>query len=263
WGYLCYFSHSSKKCPWPLAAPRLPPVFSPCSSESLARLPQLRAARPSSSLAWLPCRKPKPISDIVAAYSAGQRHFGENYVQELYEKSHSPEIQSQCPDIRWHFIGHCQSKNVKRLSQVNNLDTMETVDSEKLANLLHKEWTKTSAYESGSQLRVFIQVNTSNEEQKYGCQPNQVVGLAGHLLENCPAISLAGLMTIGSLEASHQAEDGNADFERLVLCRRELTAGIETWRRGAAGAEHGDVIKMGSTNVRVGSTIFGERNYSK
>ncbi|PAA89065.1 hypothetical protein BOX15_Mlig025098g1, partial [Macrostomum lignano] len=239
----------------------------------LQRIASAAAAASGGSAKQLPrlvaVSKTKPISDIVAAYSAGQRHFGENYVQELYEKSHSPEIQSQCPDIRWHFIGHCQSKNVKRLSQVNNLDTMETVDSEKLANLLHKEWTKTSAYESGSKLRVFIQVNTSNEEQKYGCKPNQVVGLAGHLLENCPAISLAGLMTIGSLEASHQAEDGNADFERLVLCRRELTATLKL-----GGEEHLELsmgmssdfelaIKMGSTNVRVGSTIFGERNYSK
>ncbi|PAA94604.1 hypothetical protein BOX15_Mlig010458g3, partial [Macrostomum lignano] len=199
----------------------------------LQRIASAAAAASGGSAKQLPrlvaVSKTKPISDIVAAYSAGQRHFGENYVQELYEKSHSPEIQSQCPDIRWHFIGHCQSKNVKRLSQVN----------------------------------------TSNEEQKYGCQPNQVVGLAGHLLENCPAISLAGLMTIGSLEASHQAEDGNADFERLVLCRRELTAALKLGGEEQLELSMGMssdfelAIKMGSTNVRVGSTIFGERNYSK
>uniref|UniRef100_A0A1I8GP38 Pyridoxal phosphate homeostasis protein n=1 Tax=Macrostomum lignano TaxID=282301 RepID=A0A1I8GP38_9PLAT len=228
----------------------------------LQRIASAAAAASGGSAKQLPrlvaVSKTKPISDIVAAYSAGQRHFGENYVQELYEKSHSPRSSRSART----FAGILSVI-------VNNLDTMETVDSEKLANLLHKEWTKTSAYESGSKLRVFIQVNTSNEEQKYGCQPNQVVGLAGHLLENCPAISLAGLMTIGSLEASHQAEDGNADFERLVLCRRELTAALKLGGEEQLELSMGMssdfelAIKMGSTNVRVGSTIFGERNYSK
>lgn len=233
------------------------------ANNSAATLPRLVAVS-----------KTKPIADIVAAYAAGQRYFGENYVQELFDKSHSREIQSHCPDIRWHFIGHCQSSNAKRLAQVSNLDTVETIDSAKLASLLNKEWTKTVAFESGRKLRVFIQVNTSDEEQKHGCQPDEAVQLARHVTEHCPAFSLAGLMTIGSLEASHQpaSAERNADFDRLVQCRTEVAEALRTPGSGdpvrlelsmGMSADFELAIKQGSTNVRVGSTIFGERNYSK
>ena len=99
-----------------------------------------------------------PAEDILSAYTAGQRHFGENYIQELIVKSNElPE------DIRWHFIGALQSNKCKMLvEKVKNLWCVETVDSEKKARLLE---AGASTIERKELLKVFIQVNTSHEER--------------------------------------------------------------------------------------------------
>lgn len=125
--------------------------------------------------------KTKPAESVIEAYKAGQRHFGENYVQELVEKSTHPEILSQCPDIKWHLIGHLQSNKINkvryaeiRLSQCKqhldfqvlklpNLHMIQTVDSEKLANSLDAAWSKLQPTPSDP-LRVLIQINTSGED---------------------------------------------------------------------------------------------------
>ena len=74
----------------------------------------------SQSVRLVAVSKTKPIEDIVEAYNAGQRHFGENYVQELVEKAHSDVIRTQCPDIRWHFIGNLQSNKAKKIACMIN-----------------------------------------------------------------------------------------------------------------------------------------------
>ena len=118
------------------------------------------------------------VQSILEAYSCGQRVFGENYVEELYEKANDAQITNNCPDIRWHFIGHCQSKKAKKLTgetihasdhpltfhltAIPNLDMMETIDSEKIATAIEKCWQNRS-----DQLKVLVQVNTSQEESEY------------------------------------------------------------------------------------------------
>ena len=77
--------------------------------------------------------KTKPKDLLIQAYEAGQRHFGENYVQELVEKSHDQEMLTKCPEIRWHFIGNCQTNKVKSLVSCPNLVVIETITSTKLA----------------------------------------------------------------------------------------------------------------------------------
>lgn len=74
---------------------------------------EIRTAKPS----LVAVSKTKPVEMIIDAYSAGQRHFGENYVKELYEKSTNELIHAQCPDIRWHFIGHVQSSSVNKVTR--------------------------------------------------------------------------------------------------------------------------------------------------
>ncbi|RHZ01344.1 hypothetical protein DYB37_009905 [Aphanomyces astaci] len=98
--------------------------------------------------------KTKPVADIEVAYGLDQRHFGENYIQELVEKA------PVCPsDIQWHFIGHLQSNKVKTLvAGVPNLYMVESVDSIKVASKLDKAWGER---QSGHPLRVMVQVNTS------------------------------------------------------------------------------------------------------
>lgn len=109
--------------------------------------------------------KTKPVDLIVAAYEAGQRYFGENYVQELEEKSSNSVILEKCKEIRWHFIGHLQSNKINKVLCLPNIYMIETVDSQKLASQLNKNWPKFGP--SGSKLNIMIQINTSGEDGNY------------------------------------------------------------------------------------------------
>lgn len=115
----------------------------------------------------------------------GQRHFGENYVQELQDKSQHPVILEKCKDIRWHFIGHLQANKVNKVLAVPNLYVIETVDSKKLATQLNKNWPNYRSPES-TKLNVMLQVNTSSEQEKNGVEPPEVTSLAEYIIKECP-----------------------------------------------------------------------------
>lgn len=108
--------------------------------------------------------KIKPASLIIQAYEAGQRHFGENYVNELSEKANDPQILEKCKDIKWHFIGHLQTNKINKLLGSPGLFIVETVDSDKLADNLNKQWGKIRKEEA--KLNIMVQINTSGEEGK-------------------------------------------------------------------------------------------------
>lgn len=242
--------------------------------------------------------KLKPASDILALHNppTSQAHFGENYVQELSEKSRLLP-----PTIRWHFIGGLQSNKAAQLARdVDGLWAVESVDSEKKAMLLdrgrrerdeRRRATQQKGGQGGEQretdtdgtvdtdadadvhpdpLRVFIQVNTSGEESKSGISPSSpaLVSLARFIRSSaCPTLHLQGLMTIGAIARSRAttAETENDDFICLRETRDrlaqdlglpdpadlELSMGMSEDFEGA--------IRLGSGEVRVGSTIFGER----
>merc|ERR1711874_397912 len=95
---------------------------------------------------------------LIEAYQAGHRDFGENYVQELVEKSQDKEMLSKCPDIRWHFIGNCQTNKVKTLLSSPNLTVIETVTSSKLATKINNQLSSSATERA---VGVFVQVNTS------------------------------------------------------------------------------------------------------
>ena len=214
----------------------------------------------------LPCRlvavsKTKPVSEIISAYQAGIRHFGENYIQELVDKSQDEEIKEKCPDIQWHFIGHLQSNKSKLLSSVHNLSMIETVDSVKLCDKLRNDYHFTLQ----NRLKVLVQVNSSDEEQKSGMQPEKVVSLVDYIINKCPNLDFRGLMTIGSY--SHDYELGeNPDFLVLLSCRDTVCKHLG-WTLDQMEVSMGmsndymHAIAKGSTNVRVGSSIFGARQY--
>lgn len=113
---------------------------------------------------------------MIEAYKAGHRHFGENYVNELWEKSTDEELLNTCPDIKWHFIGHLQKNKVNRILAVPNLYIIETVDSEKLANALNAKLVNLSK-EQEKNLNIYVQVNTSGEEGKL---QNNTLGIIGN-----------------------------------------------------------------------------------
>lgn len=196
--------------------------------------------------------KTKPAWMIQSAYDVGQRHFGENYVQELLDKSVAlPK------DIRWHMIGHLQSNKAKSLVKgVEGLYCVETLDSTKLATILDRACAEIKR----APLHVYVQVNTSQEASKHGVTPEGCIDIAKHVIETCPNLRLSGLMTIGMPDYTSTPEN----FRCLASCRDELCDALGLSQEDVElsmgmSSDFELAISMGSTNVRVGSTIFGTR----
>jgi pyridoxal phosphate enzyme (YggS family) len=216
--------------------------------------------------------KLKPASDILALRNppTSHLHFGENYLQELLEKSNSLP-----GDIRWHFIGRLQSNKCVTLARdVHGLWAVESVDSEKKATLLDKGWgqRRENAGEGGGdndKLRVFVQVNTSGEQSKAGIEPSDASKLCRFIRDKCPGLKLQGLMTIGAIARSKATtpETENEDFVCLRETRDRVVKELGLREGEGDGLELSmgmsedfeGAIAMGSNEVRVGSTIFGER----
>ncbi|KAG5946518.1 hypothetical protein E4U53_006573, partial [Claviceps sorghi] len=209
--------------------------------------------------------KLKPVNDILALHQAptSHEHFGENYAQELSQKA---ELLPR--SIKWHFIGGLQSGHCKTLAKIPNLFCVSSVDSLKKATLLNAARGTLLASEPAlSKLSVHVQVNTSGEEAKSGCAPGEeTVSLCREIINSCPNLHLLGLMTIGAIARSKAttAETENEDFVALTNQRDlvsvelgldkgslELSMGMSNDFEGA--------VTMGSGEVRVGSTIFGQR----
>jgi len=210
--------------------------------------------------------KTKPKELIIEAYQSGHRHFGENYIQEIVEKSSDPEILEHCPDINWHFIGACQSNKAKDLMKCPRLHSIETITSTKLAAKINN-----LAGELKKKVTVFVQVNTSGEENKNGLLPgDEVVKATKFILETCPNIKFGGLMTIGnlgnSLATTREPGEENPDFRSLIEMRKRLNEETKLdldmveMSMGMSN-DFEEAIMMGSTNIRVGSSIFGARTY--
>lgn len=208
--------------------------------------------------------KTKPVELILDGYSVGQRDFGENYVQELIEKANHPKILEQCKDIRWHFIGHLQSNKINKVVALPNLHMIQTVHNTKLAEALNKAWEKVKSDNPEKQrLNVLIQINTSSEDAKNGTEPAEAVSLYRFVTDNCPNLNCQGVMTIGRF--GHDYSTGpNPDFIELMKCHQEICS---TFERNAdevqvsmgMSDDYVQAIEMGSTIVRVGSSIFGAR----
>ncbi|KAL4902834.1 hypothetical protein BDW74DRAFT_157702 [Aspergillus multicolor] len=211
--------------------------------------------------------KLKPASDILALHDspAGQVHFGENYTDELLAKSRLLPL-----TIKWHMIGGLQSNKCKALARdTRALWAVESVDSEKKASLLDKGWSERKPEVGGQEkLRVFVQVNTSGEESKSGVEPGEeVVALCRFIVTQCPRLRLQGLMTIGAIARSKATtpENENEDF----LCLKEVRGRVnkELGLEGEAqlelsmgmSSDFEGAILQGTDEVRVGTTIFGDR----
>ncbi|KAI4182548.1 MAG: hypothetical protein LQ346_006560, partial [Caloplaca aetnensis] len=211
-----------------------------------------------------------PANDILALHRPphSHLHFGENYAQELQEKA------ALLPrEIRWHFIGALQTNKCRPLAeQVPNLWCVESVDAAKKADQLQKGREALCQREGDEipPLRVFVQVNTSGEAEKSGVEPEGAAALCRHVREKCPRLRLQGLMTIGAIARSQGVAEGkeNEDFITLREVRDrvagELGVGEEELELSMGMSEDFEsAIRCGSNEVRVGSTIFGERPAKK
>lgn len=212
----------------------------------------ISAERDPSHVRLVAVSKTKPNEDIMQLYAIGHRHFGENYFQEVSEKA------AQLPsDIRWHFIGHLQSSKASKLIRnVPNLYMLETIDSAKLATKLH---AAIEGSDRSDPLNVLIQVDTSGEDTKSGVNMEELPALVDHIVTTCSKLSLRGVMTIG-------APGDLTCFDRLIAARQLVAQRLGSEEQslelsmGMSG-DFEEAVRRGSTNVRVGSTIFGPRAY--
>ncbi|XP_018857393.2 pyridoxal phosphate homeostasis protein-like [Juglans regia] len=219
-----------------------------------AHLSAERSGRGCDRVRVVAVSKTKSVSLIRQVYDAGHRCFGENYVQELIEKA--PQLPD---DIEWHFIGNLQSNKAKPLlAGVPSLAMVESVDDVKIANHLDRAVASIGR----KPLKVLVQVNTSGETSKFGVEPSGCVELVKHVSLSCPNLEFCGLMTIGMLDYSSTPEN----FKTLSNCRTEVCKALDIPEEQCElsmgmSADFEQAIEMGSTNVRVGSTIFGAREY--
>ena len=137
---------------------------------------------------------------------------------------------------------------------------IETVDEKKIANKMNKILLE---LKRPTPLNILIQVNTSHEDQKGGCMPKDVSDLVQHIIKECHALKFKGLMTIGSVDSSHKEGEPNPDFECLMRCKTALMNELQLDSCELSMGMSSDFIQaiiQGSTEVRIGSLIFGERH---
>lgn len=195
-----------------------------------------------------------PAEAVMAAYNAGQRDFGESRVQELSAKS--PLLPD---DIHWHFIGHLQTNKVRQL--IPHVDTIQSVDSIKLLKLIDSE-----AARIGRTVNAMMQVHVAREETKFGFAPDELLAeLTPEVMDSLHNVVITGVM--GMASNTDDTARVEADFEALAEVHRRLKAGIMAdnphFRHLSMGMSHDYLLAMkhGATMVRIGTDIFGERQY--
>ena len=217
-----------------------------------------RAGRNASDVTIIAVSKTKPVSALQEAYDAGCRDFGENKVQEIMDKY------DKLPgDIRWHMIGHLQTNKVKYI--IDKVYMIHSVDSIKLADVISKE-----AVKHGVTAKILLEVNVAEEESKFGIDSEEVRALYEHAA-SLPGIEVCGLMTVAPYTVDPETN------RQYFVVLRQLSVDIIRQNKDNDNSGHpldkielsmgmtGDyqvAAEEGATMVRVGTGIFGERDYS-
>ena len=214
-----------------------------------------QAGRASNAVRLLAVSKTKSVAEISTAFEAGQSAFGENYVQEGVDKIQY--FQAQGLQLEWHFIGPLQSNKTRLVAE--HFDWMQTLERAKIADRLNEQRPADKA-----PLNVLIQINISDEETKSGISPHEMLNLAKHI-ENLPHLRLRGLMAIPA-PTENIAEQESA-FKKMAALFEQLKQAfpaqpIDTLSMGMTD-DMPSAIKYGSTMVRIGTAIFGARDYAQ
>lgn len=201
--------------------------------------------------------KTKPTEDIKDLYDLGQRDFGENYVQELIDK------QSQLPpDIHWHYIGHLQSNKVKYIAPFVQL--IHAVDSFKLLQEINKQAAK-----HNRSIDVLLQMHIADEETKFGLDEKEIIELLEYYnaqKERLNNVRICGLMGMATFTEDEQQI--RAEFKRLYTVFQNLQQSDFLFKSHfnicsmGMSSDYKIAIEEGSTMVRIGSLLFGEREYN-
>lgn len=219
------------------------------------QIEQISAEHQRENVRLLAVSKTKPVQAIEEAILAGQLAFGENYVQEGVEKiAYFSQKAAENLPLEWHFIGPLQSNKTRLVAE--NFDWIQTVDRLKIAERLNDQRPENLA-----PLNVLIQINISDEASKSGIQPEEMLPLA-EKISQLPRLKLRGLMAIPQPESDPEQQKialrkMKALFDRL----QSSFEGIDTLSMGMSD-DMASAIECGSTMVRIGTAIFGARDYS-
>ena len=212
----------------------------------------IKAGRNVEEVTLIAVSKTKPLSDIEELILCGTKDFGENKVQELVDKYDNVSV-----PVNWHLIGHLQTNKVKYI--VDKASLIHSVDSLKLAKEIQKEASKRNVISN-----ILVQVNVANEDTKFGLDTSQVLQLVNEI-SILPNIRIKGLMTIAPYVEN--PEDNRPYFKELKQLLLDIKSknidnvDMSILSMGMTN-DYEVAIEEGATMVRVGTGIFGERNYN-
>lgn len=212
-----------------------------------------KAGRNASEVTLVAVSKTKPVSMLKEAYAAGCREFGENKVQELCDKYEVLEH-----DIKWHMIGHLQTNKVKYL--IGKTTLIHSVDSYKLACEIEKQAAKKDCI-----MDILVEINIAEEDTKFGVSKEEVLALVRQIAA-LPHIRIKGLMTVAPYVEN--PEENRLFFRNIKQLSVDIgqqnidNVSMDILSMGMTG-DYMVAIEEGATIVRVGTGIFGERNYTK
>ncbi len=211
-----------------------------------------KAGRSYDEVTLIAVSKTKPVEMLQEIYDCGCRDFGENKVQEIMDK-----YEKLPADIRWHMIGHLQTNKVKYI--VDKVYMIHSVDSIKLAKEISKEAVKKNVV-----VKVLLEVNVAREETKFGLLTEEVLDFYKEVID-LPGLKVCGLMTIAPyVENPEENRQHFVNLKQLMVdIESEKTDNISVGElsMGMTG-DYEVAIEEGATFVRVGTGIFGERNYN-
>ena len=210
-----------------------------------------RAGRKREEVTLIAVSKTKPVETLQEAYDLGVRIFGENKVQELTAK-----YEALPKDIHWHMIGHLQTNKVKYI--IDKAELIHSVDSLKLAETIEKEAAKHDLIAD-----ILVEVNVAEEESKFGMKMEEVIPFV-EKVSAFPHVRVRGLMTIAPfVEDPEENRSIFADLHKLYIDIKKKNHDNDTVRVLSMGMtnDYEVAIEEGATMVRVGTGIFGARNY--
>ena len=208
--------------------------------------------RESEEVTLIAVSKTKPVSMLMEAYDCGQRIFGENKVQEIMDK-----YEQMTDDVQWHMIGHLQRNKVKYI--VDKVAMIHSVDSLRLAETIEQEASRKNVV-----VPVLVEVNVAQEESKYGLSPEEVLPFL-EKVSDYSHVQVQGLMTIAPfVENPEENREVFHKLRKLSVDIREKNINNITMSVLSMGmtGDYQVAVQEGATMVRVGTGIFGERNYA-
>lgn len=219
--------------------------------QSVQRAAQ-KTGRGNEKIKLIAVSKTKPLSMVRELAEHGVPIFGENKVQELCEKA------AACPDLEWHFIEHLQRNKVRQLLKQRPA-LIHSLDSQRLAAEIEKE-----AEKQGVEVPVLVEINIGKEASKSGFFPEEAAAQIEQIAQLCPHVKIQGLMCVAP--AVDKPEEARPYFWRMAQLRQEIMerqipgVRMDELSMGMTG-DFEVAIEEGATMVRVGTAIFGEREY--